>query len=250
MKKKLIEGIVVLLVFGFSLIGCDNTSNNGNENNENEYDKYYKKSFRDNENGSIVITNPTKHDMLIFNNFNLNENNIIGGIRSEDTVNISFNDESDFESGGYKIIYAVKQSEYEKDKVMSDIDFTAMIPYQKGVTFNVTLYSILEGDYQFTVSNRNINYPMELRKYSPEGDRIAFLTSGESHHKVRTTSSEPFSAFPVWIVYNNITKSIISFTPDDSMQVITPVLPANDNSVYFFPAGGDGDFEMETIIKY
>jgi len=234
LQKLCVLVLIVGLVFG--LVGCPEPDKGGGD-----YAKYYEPTYRGNNNGSVEVINPTQYDMLLFKNKNLINSNIVGGVRNGETANINFSDEKDYTTGGYKIIYAVKQSEYEKAKGNSNVDYTAMITYRNGSQFRITIISRYDGNYQFTAFNRSTDYPMELRKNSPDGEKIAFLAIGENWHKVKTTSSDLFTAYPVWIAYNTASKSIVPFCPKDdilSVQTVQPVQPQEDNVPLYFPGGG------------
>lgn len=249
--KNLTKLWALLLVVGllFTFTNCKEPE----PEDEDVYAQYYEPTYRGNNNGSVEVINPTQHDMLLFKNKNLINGNIVGGIRNGETARINFSDESDYAVGGYKIIYAVKQSEYEKAKGNSNIDYTAMVTYRNGSQFRITLMSRYDGNYQFTAFNRNTDYPMELRKNTPDGEKIAFLAKGETWYKVRTAGTELFTAYPVWIAYNTTSKSIVSFCPKDdilSVQTIQPVLPEEDTVPNYFPGGGTNTITFDIDLPF
>jgi hypothetical protein len=257
-RKKLARMVVLAFVFSLMLVGCDDKDKDPPTSPpppppHGDYAQYYEPTYRGNNNGSVEVINPTQHDMLLFKNKTLVDNNIIGGVENGDTVRINFSDETDYIVGGYKIIYAVKQSEYEKAKGNSNVDYTAMVTYRNGAEFRITLMSRYDGNYQFTAFNRNTDYPMELRKNTPDGEKIAFLARGETWYKVKTTSSQLFTVYPVWIAYNSVSKSIVPFCPkDDILSVLTiqPVLPEQDTVPNYFPGGGESTITFEIDLPF
>jgi len=253
--KKMLKISALLLVLGLvlDLAGCPDPDKG---TDGDEFAQYYEPSYRGNNNGSVEVINPTQHDMLLFKNKVLINGNIVGGVRSGETARISFSDEKDYIVGGFKIIYAVKQSEYKTAKGNSNVDYTAMVTFRNGSEFRITLISRYDGNYQFTAFNRNTDWPMELRKNTPEGEKIAFLAKGETWHKVKTTSTELFTVYPVWIAFNTQSKAIVPFCPkDDILSVLTiqPVPPEKDDVPNYFPGGGtstikfDIDFSFATV---
>ena len=182
MKRKVFAGIVILaLVIGVLFVGCGESKDDNNNNNTNDaYTQYYDPTFRGNNNGTVEVINPTSHKMLLFRRGALLDSNIIGGVHPSDTMQVNFSDRSDFTVGGYEIIYAIKQSEYESKKGNSEIDYSAMITYRNNSRFRITLQSRYDGNYVFQCFNRSEDWPMEIRKNSPDGDKIAFLARREA----------------------------------------------------------------------
>ena len=242
-----------LLAFGLVLgvIGCDD----GNDKNTGDkYAKYYKSTFRGNNNGTVDVINPTKYKMLLFRRGALLDSNIIGGVHPSDTAQVNFSDRSDFTVGGYEIIYAIKQSEYESKKGNAEIDYSAMITYRGNYRFRITLQSRYDGNYVFQCFNRSEDWPMEIRKNTPDGDKIAFLARREAYYKVYATSTDPFTATPVWIAYNSITRAITTFIPqggdlEGGVQTIQPQTQSNMED-YYFPSGGTSTINFEVDIPF
>jgi len=256
MKRKGIAGMVVLaLIFGVLLGGCDGDSdNNNNNNNTDAYAQYYDPTFRGNNNGTVEVINPTNHKMLLFRRGALLDSNIIGGVHPSDTAQVSFSDRSDFIVGGYEIIYAIKQSEYESKKGNSEIDYSAMITYRNNSRFRITLQSRYDGNYVFQCFNRSEDWPMEIRKNSPDGDKIAFLARREAYYKVYATSTDIFVGHPVWVAYNSITRAITTFTPagNDLLGGVQSIQPQTQTNMedYYFPSGGTATINFEVDIPF
>ncbi|MCL2186429.1 MAG: hypothetical protein FWB86_11355 [Treponema sp.] len=253
MKKKVFAGIVILaLVFGVLLVGCDDGKNDNNNNDT--YSQYYDPTFRGNNNGTVEVINPTSHKMLLFRRGALLDSNIIGGVHPSDTAQVSFSDRSDFTVGGYEIIYAIKQSEYESKKGNSEIDYSAMITYRNNSRFRITLKSRYDGNYVFQCFNRSEDWPMEIRKNGPDGEKIAFLARREAYHKVYATSTELFVAHPVWVAYNQITRAITTFTPEgeDINGGVQNIQPQSSATMadYYFPSGGTATINFDVDIPF
>ena len=235
MKNFVTYSILVLaacMVLFFT--GCDNDTGE----NSNIYDMYYKGDFRDNRNGSVEVANNTVHDMLLFSGSVLSTNYIVGGVRASSTNTVNFSTETDYTAGGYKVLQAVKQSEFDVHKEASAVDWKALVTYGEGRRFRANIVSTNDGDYQYRVSNRSNSYFLELRKDSPDGEKVVFLDRGEINKVVRCADSNVLTLYPVWLTYNNVTRSVVTFTPAGfQYQDVQPRLLAD--AVYYFPATGD-----------
>jgi len=249
--RKVFNFLMILLVLGLFLVGCDGDDNN---NNADAYAQYYEPTFRGNNNGTIEVINPTNHKMLLFRRGTLLDSNIIGGVHPSDTAQITFSDRDDFTVGGYEIIYAIKQSEYEAKKGNSEIDYSAMITYRNNSRFRITLQSRYDGNYVFQCFNRSEDWPMEIRKNGPDGEKIAFLARREPYFKVYAISTDPFVATPVWIAYNQLTRAITTFIPqggdlEGGAQTIQPQTSAQMED-YYFPSGGTTQIKFDVDIPF
>ena len=227
----------------FSLAGCP--ADDGGQ--EDEYAKYYTPEYRNNGNGTVEIVNNTAHDMLLLSGATISRNYIVGGVRAFSTNTVNFGDESDYTVGGYKVIHAIKQDEFDSKGEHSRIDHSAMVTYRDGAKFRTNIVSTTDGAYQFTVNNKNTQYALELRKNSPDGEKAAYLTRAEQRRVIQSPSNTQMTLFPVWIAYNNVTKTIVSFSPSDAgdkwegQRDVSPRAPTDDVSAYNFP---DSDIDI------
>jgi hypothetical protein len=240
--KKLIKMSMLLMVLGF--VGCNNDPD-GNGGDNSSLAKYYDPSFRGNGSGTVTVINPTDHDMLLFRRGALIDGSIIGGVKAGKTALLSFSSESDFTVGGFEVLYAIKQSEYTAAKANSKIDYSVMVTYRNNDQFRVTIQSRYDGNYSYICFNRSDDWPMEIRKNTPDGEKIAFLARREGYYRAYASTTDPFIAYPVWIAYNSYSRMITTFTPtgglSDGPQTIQPQQDAED---YYFPSGG------QTTIKF
>jgi len=240
MKRTVILTMVLWLVM--SLVGCDNddNGNKGNEKNEDTYAQYYAGTFRNNQNGTVEVVNNTQNDMLLFIGETISLNYIVGGVKAGTRSNINFSDRSDYQVGGYVLLRAVKQTEFNTAKEQSRVDHTAMVTYGDGRKFTTNIVSTTDGTYQYTVYNRSKDYGLELRKNSPDGEKVAYLTKGEVRRKINSPNRDELTLYPVWVAFNNVTKSIVTFTPSDTLSAldIQPKQPTDDTSPYYFPLDG------------
>ena len=245
MKKIL---FLLVLVSVFVIIGCNN---NPDDNNTDPYSHYFEATFRNNVSGTVSVINPTDYDMLLFRRGALVESSIIGGVRAGKTAQITFSNEPDFTVGGFEILYAIKKSEYATAKANSRIDYSVMVTYRNNDQFRVTIQSRYDGNYSYVCFNRSDDWPMEIRKNTPDGDKIAFLAKKEGYYRSYANTTEPFIAYPVWIAYNSQTKMISTFTPtgglSDGPQTIQPQQDAED---YYFPSGGTTTITFDIELPF
>jgi hypothetical protein len=239
MKRKDFWVILTLaLVCSLIVVGCD--TGNGPEDEGDDYAQYYEGNFRNNRNGTVEVVNNTQHDMLLFTGEIISQNYIVGGVKAGSTNTVNFSTESDYTIGGYKLLRAVKQSEYTSYKDQSRVDYTALITYRDGAKFRTNIVSTTEGTYQYTAYNRSRDYGLELRKNSMDGEKVAYLTRGEVRRVINSPNNTELTLYPVWVAYNTVTKSIVTFSPSDNLeyQDVQPKNSSEDVTPYYFPYGG------------
>jgi len=231
---------VLLLVAGLimGLTGCP--QDDGDPEGGDEYAQYYDGNFRNNRNGATEVVNNTNYDMLLFTGEVIGRNSIVGGVKAGSSNSLNFSDENDYQVGGYKLLRAVKQSEFKTYGDQSRVDHTAMITYREGGRFRVDIRSTTDGDYQYTVYNRSKDFGLELRKNSPDGEKVAYLTRGEVRRVIKSPTIAELTLYPVWVAFNTQTRSIVTFTPDEklSVQDIQPKRQNEDEAPFYFPADG------------
>ena len=239
--RKMLQFSALLLATGLilGLTGCPVEDDGGKEKGD-DFAKYYDGNFRNNRNGSTEVVNNTGHDMLLFEGEHISTNYIVGGVKQGTRANLNFSTENDWQVGGYKLLRAVKESEFKKAKDKSIVDHSAMITYGAGRRFTVDITSTTDGDYQYTVYNRSRDYGLELRENSPEGRKVAYLTKGEVRRIIKSPNSTELTLYPVWVAFNTQTKSIVTFTPTDTLSAldIQPKRPNEEDAPYYFPMGG------------
>lgn len=239
MNKNLCEkAFLLLLVIGtaLSFTGCDNAGDDDNgEQNVISHD-WYSGDFRNNRNGTVEVFNNSQYDMLLFvaSITGINQNNIVGGVRSGTANTVNFSTQSDYQDGGYVILRAVKQSEFDTHKEEAEVDWAAMVVYGEGRRFTVNIRSTTDGDYEYTVSNMSSSFHLELRKNSPEGEIVVFLSRGEVRRRIRSSDNTEISLYPVWLAWNNLTRSVIAYSPEDQAQTVVPALPADNTTGHYF----------------
>ncbi|WP_461255753.1 hypothetical protein [Treponema sp. R80B11-R83G3] len=124
-----------------------------------------------------------------------------------------------------------------------------MVTYGEGKKFTTNIVSTTDGAYQYTVYNRSRDYGLELRKNTPEGAKVAYLTKGEVRRVIQSPDRDELTLYPVWVAFNNVTKSIVTFTPSDTLSAldIQPKQPTEDVSPYYFPMGGTNNIAFPDV---
>jgi hypothetical protein len=214
--------------------GCSSDIDDNKE--EDLFAQYYKDDFRDNKNGTVEIFNPTAYDMLLFADNISSLNNIVGGVRAGARTNVNFSTQNDFHIGGFVLLQAIKQSEVVAHGNQSMIDWRNLVIYGEGRIFTTTIYSTTDGDYHYMVSNMSQNYALELRKNSFNGKKVAFLLRGERDKVIRSPSNAMVTLYPVWVAFNTLTRSLVTFVPTSplSAQTAAPAPVSLGSHMLFF----------------
>jgi hypothetical protein len=241
--KKLLKIPVLVLIVGLVLgfVGCSGDEDGDKENKtENTYAKYYSGTFRNNNKGTVEVVNNTHNDMLLFIGETISLNYIVGGVKAGTRNTINFSDRSDYQVGGYVLLRAVKQTEFNTAKDQSRVDHTAMVTYGEGRRYTTNILSTTDGAYRYMVHNRSRDYGLELRRNSPEGDKVAYLTKGEVRRIINTPDRDPATLYPVWVAFNNVTKTIVSFAPKGVLDYhdVQGSQPPAEPPNFYFPDDG------------
>jgi hypothetical protein len=239
-RKRVWVILAQILACGLMALGCNTGNEPDNGGRSDDYAQYYEGDFRNNRNGTVEVVNNTQYDMLLFTGETISPNYVVGGVKAGSTNTVNFSNESDYTVGGYKLLRAVKQSEYALYKDLSRIDHTALITYRDGAKFRTNIVSTTDGAYQYTVYNRSRDYGLELRKNSTDGDKVAYLTRGEVRRVINSPTNTELTLYPVWVAYNKVTKSIVTFSPSGNLeyQDVQPKNSSEDVAPYYFPYGG------------
>jgi len=224
--------LTVLAIFMVVFAGCDSGDSNGTDAG-GKYDHYYTGTYRNNQDGTVEVGNESQYDMLLFAG-TISINSIVGGVKAGSSTTVNFSTETDFQSGGYKILQAVKEAEFDAHSMAAAVDWKALITYRDDRRFRATI-SFEEGPYQYKVSNMSSSFFLELRKNSPEGEKITFLGKAETNKVIYCSNNDEITVFPVWINFDTETKSIVIFTPTDynSSATVVPKLPGDVSSYVF-----------------
>jgi len=183
-------------------------------------------------NGTLKVNNKSSKDMVLFLG-NPNINNLIGGVRSG--VKKDFNISSkvnDFQVGGFTVVYGITYDEfnYHIDNLsLAKIEYSAFIIFGQGKTFETEITNISMGNFMYRVSNTT-KYGLELRKNSPDGERVAYIPALATNVPLYASSTEPIVLYTVYIIYNRVLDQITTFIPTDIFYRSITVSPKGVNS--------------------
>jgi hypothetical protein len=225
-KQRVVFAVVLALV----IIGCGGDT-------DDAYAKYYEGGYRDNKNGTVEVVNPTASDMLLFEGETIDADHIVGGARALGNAKVNFAGKSDFAAGGYTMLRAVKEEDFKADGENARICYTQLVAYGEGSRFTMRIFeaAAVNGDWEFTVSNGSAAYGFELRRGSPEGEIITYITRGQTGVRILWPNSHATTLYPVWVAWNATTKSLVTFTSELSAVGVQPVpLGTSSSSVYVF----------------
>ena len=239
MKKSLIFMMFLLAVgLMLGLVGCGNAA--GGEPNPDP-GTGITINWNDEPNGTLTVLNNTSKDMVLFQGQTPLASNILGGVRalSSRTLDISTKVD-DFSIGGYMILRGIAYDEYEANKnnlSNARIDYSAMATYGQGKKFRTEISPNYIGDYAYKVTNLG-RIGMELRKNSPDGEKIGYLPSLATNVILYSETSNALAAFPVYIYYTRSTGQITTVRPTSHFESVTVTpRPASGTNVqsYLFP---------------
>jgi len=194
-------------------------------------------------NGTLTITNNVSNDMIIFMGLTPSFNNILGGVRGESTTktfDIS-DDVYDFNAGGYMILRGMSNDEYNAHKEnlsQAKIEYSAMATYGADKKFKTVINPSYTGDYAYRVTNLG-RIGMELRKDSPDGEKIGYLPALSSNMLLYADSADGFTVYPVYVYYSRTTDQVTTLKPTTQFETtnVSPQLATGGQILaYTFPA--------------
>jgi len=192
--------------------------------------------------GTLEVFNGTSKDIILFAGKNIPESRILGGVRAGTTKDFDVSFFTDFDVGGYVIVRGISLEEYESNKFnlsAAQIDYTEMVTYRSGTKYRHIIDPRNIGDYGFMVNN-NSPVGIELRKDSPNGEKIAYLPGLAQNQIVYTSTPDFITLFPVYVYFSPQTKEITTLkttTLSQSRSVIPePLMNAKGALALNFPA--------------
>ena len=192
--------------------------------------------------GTLELQNGSTKDMVLFIGQTPAPSNLLGGVRAGATIKHDISPlVTDFSVGGFAILRGVSKEEYDKNALEPNkarIEFTAMVTYGSGkmYRYNITLNNT--GENAVRVTNR-FNIGMELRKNSPDGEKVAYLPALGIDQMIYTSTSESFTLFPVYVYFNKTTAEVNTLKSTKMIDGIPvaprPLGPNQSINEYYFP---------------
>jgi len=241
--KRLLKFSVLLLAAWLivGLAGCDNGST--------EKETGTQVSFDNEGSGTLTVINNVSKDMVIFQGQTPSTSNILGGVRALSSRVFDISDDvDDFSVGGYLILRGITADEYNANKTnlsRAKIEYSAMATYGQNKKFRVEISPNFIGDYAYRVTNTG-RIGLELRKDSPDGEKIGYLPALASAFTLYTDSTDGFAVFPVYVYYQKSTGTVTTLKPTshfDSVTVSPRPATGNDIQAYTFPSDPNATWE-------
>jgi len=239
--KKFFSFSVFLLIMGlvFGLVGCSESDNGGGSGI----------NWAPEPDGTLTVINNVAKDMVLFMGQTPQASNILGGVRGLTTKTFDISDDvDDFAIGGYLILRGMTLDEYEANKTnlsRAKVEYSAMATYGQGKKFRTEISPNYTGDYMYRVTNTG-RIGLELRKDSPDGEKIGYLPSLASGFSLYADSSDGFAVFPVYVYYQKSTGTVTTLKPTshfDSVTVSPRPATGSEIQAYTFPSDPDATWD-------
>jgi len=191
--------------------------------------------------GTLELVNGSNKDVILFVGQVPSQSSILGGVRAGATVKHDISGHvSDFAVGGYAILRGVTKEEYSRnpDPAKAKVEFNAMVTYRSGTMYRYNIDLSNMGDNGFRVTNKG-RIGMELRKNSPDGEKVAYLPALQVNQMVYAQTTEAFQLYPVYVFYNKVTgevSTLMSTTMfEGSLATPRPLGPNQAIQDIYFP---------------
>jgi hypothetical protein len=140
-------------------------------------------------------------------------------------------------------------NEKKNDLTNAKWEFNAFATYKRGEKYRVQIDGSYMGDYMVRVTNRG-KIGLELRKGSPEGEKIAYLPALKTDQELYVSKSDALTLFPVYVVYNKSTQEITTLKATDMFAsvMVVPRPAANPQGIQTVAFPNDPLTTWETIL--
>lgn len=240
-----------MLVFGLLLIvGCPNPAGDSDGDGNGDGNGI---NWPPEPNGTLTVLNNTTKDMVIFQGQTPSNATILGGVRAGVTKTFDISDDvDDFDVGGYIILRGMTLDEYTANKSnlsAAKAEYSAMATYGQGKKFRAEINPAYSGDFYFKVTNAG-RIGMELRKDSPDGEKIGYLPALATNYALYSNTSNSMTIFPVYVFYSNTTKRVttIRATSFAESASVGP-RPVTDQSVAVVRFPNDESIQWDQIVN-
>ena len=180
--------------------------------------------------GEIIIVNNTDSDIVIFHGGGfLSISNMLGGVKAGDTREFFiFGKVSDFFDGGSFLLRGMTLSEYHANRENLNnarIVYTEMAIPGLSQKFQAEIPRGYIGDFGYRVTN-NTRLGLELRRSpDPDSESVAYIPPYTVNQVFYTDSSNGLTLFPVFVLYNRITRQLTRLYSNDMFSGAVTVMP-------------------------
>jgi hypothetical protein len=244
--KKRFKFLAFLLAAALVFAACKNPTNDDDDDDDGGI------SWDNESGGTLTVINGTSKDMVIFQGQTPSVSSILGGVKAQTTKEFDVSDDvDDFDVGGYMILRGISKDEYEANKNRlseAKIEYSAMATYKQGKKYRTEISPNYTGDFGYKVTNSG-RIGLELRKNSPDGEKIGYLPSLATNVMLYAESASALSIFPVYVYYTKSTGQITTLKPTSHFESVTatprPLASATSIQSYSFP--NDPSVTWDTI---
>jgi len=242
-QQSLVLLLAVALIMG--LTGCPTDDDGGKKKDGIDWDG--------DPNGTLTVINNVPKDMVIFQGQTPAASNIIGGVRATKSTTFDISGMvDDFNVGGYMILRGITLDEYNANKSSlgtAKIEYSAMATYGQGKKFRTEISPNYVGDFAYRVTNLG-RIGMELRKDSPDGEKIGYLSALASNYTLYADKTDGFAIYPVFVYYSKSTGIVTTLKPTTQFETISvSPRPAGGNEIQAYILPSDPDATWDSIKK-
>jgi hypothetical protein len=199
--------------------------------------------------GTLELVNGSNKDMIMFLGQIPAQSTIIGGVKAGVTTRFDIcKHVSDCNEGGWSVLRGVTKEQYDMHGTDARVEYSSMISYRRDARYRFNINPNYMGDFGFQVTN-NANIGIELRKDSPDGEKIAYLGRLQNNQMVYASSTNAINIYPVYVYFNGITKEVTSLSATSvfaSTQVNPASLIGGNIPNLYFPTVG---YTWEDIVN-
>jgi len=250
--KRIIIALFVVLV----LTSCVSTNSSVSSYSQGS-SKRKEVSFKDEE-GSLLITNTTSSDVVVFVG-SIRKNIVLGGIRSNEKRSFNLAKLPDIPKMGSLLVKIVSYTVYKEKLIITkeDVVYQALVVYDLNEpTHKSELYIPKEIDinqkYGIVLTNKSDNFVLEVRVRSPTGNVVATLLPSERNKPIFLLPQRSYmlySLFPIFIYVNPKTGEVTTIpTSMENVMIIQPQLIEEGSMLVEFDVPQDDKIPCNTAF--
>lgn len=203
--------------------------------------------------GTLTVLNNTNKDMILFQGQTPSASSILGGVRATSSRTFDISDDvDDFDVGGYMILRGISKDEYEKNEQnlsAAKVEYSAMATYGNGKKFRAEISPSYSGDFYYKLTNKG-RIGMELRKDSPDGEKIGYLPALATNYAIYSNSSDDLTIYPVYVYYSKTTQTVTTVKSTKLVETVSVgPRPVTDDSVQTRILPNDPSITWDQIAK-